>query len=158
MDPQTKKRSLRNITYGVYVLTVRSGEKCAGAMVTWVSQASLDPPKIMLGLKKGGHTAELVENVKGFTLNILGESQKKLAADFLKHAVIEDERINGYLFKTGKTGAPILRDTPSYLECEIDRIIEGADHNIVIAEVIDAGVQSDELPLNLRSTGWSYGG
>ena len=40
----------------------------------------------------------------------------------------------------------------------LDKIIEGADHNIVIAEVIDAGVQSDELPLNLRSTGWSYGG
>ena len=30
MDPQTKRRSLRNITYGVYVLTVRSGDNCAG--------------------------------------------------------------------------------------------------------------------------------
>ncbi len=39
MDPEQKRKSLRNITYGVYVLTVKSEEDYAGAMVTWVSQS-----------------------------------------------------------------------------------------------------------------------
>ena len=84
--------------------------------------------------------------------------KKKIGAAFLKHASVEGNSINGYPFKLGKTCAPILEDVPSYLECKIDELIEGSDHDIVIARVINAGVQSDESPLNLRSTGWRYGG
>ena len=158
MDPGQKRKSLRNITYGVYVLTVKSEEDYAGAMVTWVSQSSLDPPQIMLGLRKGSKTAALVKKTDGFVLNILGESQKKIAAAFLKHAKVDGNTINGYPFKIGETCAPILEDALSYLECKVDQLIEGTDHDVVIAGIVNAGVQSDELPLNLRSTGWSYGG
>jgi flavin reductase (DIM6/NTAB) family NADH-FMN oxidoreductase RutF len=158
MDPEQKRKSLRNITYGVYVLTVKSGEDYAAATVTWVSQSSLDPPQIMVGLKKGSKTAELVLKTNQFVLNILGESQKQIGKAFLKHASVDRNNINGYPFKLGETCVPILEDAPSYLECKVDDLIEGSDHDIVIANIINAGVQSDESPLNLRSTGWSYGG
>ncbi len=158
MDPEQKRKSLRNITYGVYVLTVKSEEDYAGATVTWVSQSSLDPPQIMLGLRKGSKTAALVKKTDGFVLNILGESQKKIASAFLKHAKVDGNTINGYPFKIGDICAPILEDAPSYLECKVDQLIEGTDHDVVIAGIVNAGVQSEELPLNLRSTGWNYGG
>ena len=158
MDPQQKKIALRNITYGVYVLTVKCGEDYAAATVTWVSQASLDPPKIMLGLRRGSKTADLVKKEKNFTLNILGESQKKIASTFLKHASVEGENLNGYTFRTELTNAPILLDAPSFIECKTEQLIDGTDHDVLIAEVINAGVHSDELPLDLRKTGWSYGG
>jgi flavin reductase (DIM6/NTAB) family NADH-FMN oxidoreductase RutF len=158
MDPENRRKSLRNITYGVYVLTVKSDEDFAAATVTWVSQASLNPPQIMLGLKKSSNTAELVKKAGTFVLNILGESQKSIASAFLKHAKVEGDKINGYPFKMSKTCAPVLLDAPSYLECKIDKLIEGTDHDVVIASLTDAGVHSEELPLDLRSTGWSYGG
>jgi flavin reductase (DIM6/NTAB) family NADH-FMN oxidoreductase RutF len=158
MDPEQKKISLRNITYGVYVMTVKSDNDYAAATVTWVSQASLDPPKIMLGLKRESKTAILVKKTQQFVLNILGESQKPMAKAFLKHAKIEGTNLNGYRFCSGETGAPILTDAPSFLECKIDEVVEGTDHDVVVAEVINAGVQGEETPLVLRSTGWSYGG
>jgi flavin reductase (DIM6/NTAB) family NADH-FMN oxidoreductase RutF len=158
MDPEQKRKSLRNITYGVYVLTAMYEEEYAAATVTWVSQSSLDPPQIMLGLRKGSKTAALVHKTNCFVLNILGESQKQIASAFLKHANVEGNTLNGYSFKIGETCAPILDDAPSYIECKVDELIEGTDHDVVIAGVINAGVQSDESPLNLRSTGWSYGG
>jgi flavin reductase (DIM6/NTAB) family NADH-FMN oxidoreductase RutF len=158
MDPEKKRKSLRNITYGVYVLTVKSDEDFAAATVTWVSQSSLNPPQIMLGLKKSSKTAELVKKAGTFVLNILGESQKTIASAFLKHAQVEGDMINGYPFVLGKTCAPILKDAPSYIECKIDQLIEGTDHDVVIAGLIDANVQSEEIPLDLRTTGWSYGG
>ena len=123
-----------------------------------MSQASLDPPKIMLGLKKGSRTASMVMDVGVFSLNILGHSQREIAKAFLKSASVEGNRINGYIFKTEKTGAPILKEAPSYIECHVETTIEGSDHDVVIAEVINAGVHSDEDPLILRTTGWSYGG
>ena len=158
MDPEQKRISLRNITYGVYVLTAKSEEDYAAATVTWVSQSSLDPPQIMLGLRKSSKTANLVLKTNQFVLNILGESQKQIGAAFLKHASIDGNKLNGYSFKLGETCSPILEDAPSYLECKIDEIFEGTDHDIVIARVVNAGVQSEESPLNLRATGWSYGG
>jgi len=158
MDPEKKRKSLRNITYGVYVLTVKSDEEYGGATVTWVSQASLNPPQIMIGLKKTSKTANLVKKANDFVLNILGESQKNIASAFLKQAKVEGKMINGYPFVEGKSSAPILTDAPSYLECRVDKVIEGTDHDIVVAGLIDAGVNSEEVPLVLKSTGWSYGG
>ena len=158
MDPEQKRKSLRHITYGVYVLTVKFNDNYAAATVTWVSQSSLDPPQIMLGLKRSSKTAELVKKTNKFVLNILGESQKQIASAFLKHAKVEGSTINGYSFDLGETGAPVLKDVPCYIECTIDKLVEGSDHDVVIATVINAGVQTDEDPLNLRSTGWSYGG
>ena len=158
MDPDQKRKSLRNLSYGVYVLTVKSADDYAGATVTWVSQASLNPPQIMIGLRRGSKTTALVKKVGEFALNIIGEGQKGIASAFLKHAAIDGKKINGYEFKTEHTKAPILKDVPSYLECRVDKYYEGSDHDLVIAEVINAGVQTDHLPLDLRSTGWSYGG
>ena len=158
MDPEQKRKSLRKITYGVYVLTVKSDDEYAAATVTWVSQSSLDPPQIMIGLRKGSNTAALVLKTNQFALNILGESQKQMASAFLKHANIEGNTINGYLFRIAETRAPILEDAPSFLECKVDEVIEGTDHDVVLARIINAGVQSEEEPLSLRATGWSYGG
>jgi flavin reductase (DIM6/NTAB) family NADH-FMN oxidoreductase RutF len=158
MDPEKKRKSLRNITYGVYVLTVRSDEEYGGATVTWVSQASLKPPQIMIGLKKSSKTAQLVKKAGSFVLNILGESQKSIASAFLKQAKVDGNMINGYSYVAGKSCAPILKDAPSYLECSVEKVIEGTDHDIVVAGLIDAGVHSEENPLVLKSTGWSYGG
>ena len=112
----------------------------------------------MLGLRKSSKTANLVLKTNQFVLNILGESQKQIGAAFLKHASIDGNKLNGYSFKLGETCSPILEDAPSYLECKIDEIFEGTDHDIVIARVVNVGVQSEENPLNLRATGWSYGG
>ena len=79
MDTEQKRKSLRNITYGVYVLTAKSGEEYAAATITWVSQSSLNPPQIMVGLRKGSKTAAFVLKTNHFVLNILGESQKQIA-------------------------------------------------------------------------------
>jgi flavin reductase (DIM6/NTAB) family NADH-FMN oxidoreductase RutF len=158
MDPEQKRKSLRNITYGVYILTVKSEQDYAGATVTWVSQSSLDPPQIMLGLRKGSKTAALVKKTNHFVLNILGDSQKQIASAFLKHAKVEGNTINGYTFILGESCSPVLEDAPSFIECKVDQLIEGTDHDVVIAGVINAGMKSDENPLSLRSTGWSYGG
>ena len=85
-------------------------------------------------------------------------NHKSKSLAFLKHATVNGNTINGYLFHAGKTDAPILKDALSFIECKIDEIIEGTDHDVVIASVINAGIQSEGSPLILRSTGWSYGG
>jgi flavin reductase (DIM6/NTAB) family NADH-FMN oxidoreductase RutF len=158
MDLQVKKKALRMISYGLYILTSKSEEEVAGCTVTWVSQASMNPPQIMVGLEKESHTYHAVEKSGKFVMNFLGKGQKEIAQKFFKHPHIEDGKINGFAYKTGVTGAPILLDLPAYVECKVVDTVKKGDHYIVIGEVIEAGVQHDIEPLALRETGWSYGG
>ena len=158
MDLQVRKKALRMIPYGIYVLTAKSNEEVAGSTITWLSQASMMPPLVMVGLENQSHSYKAVEKSGSFVVNFLGKDQKEIAKKFFKHPHVDGNAINGLSFRTGSTGAPILLDTPAFIECKVRDIIRHGDHHVVIAEVLDAGINHDSEPLTLRETGWSYGG
>lgn len=68
MDQEAKKKSLRMITYGLYILAVKDGEELAAGTVNWLSQASFTPPLIMVGVKKDSHLHTLIEKPKNLRL------------------------------------------------------------------------------------------
>lgn len=47
MNPKIKRKTLRMLSNGMYVITSSSGERYGAATVTWVSQASFKPPLVM---------------------------------------------------------------------------------------------------------------
>ena len=51
MDPAQKKVALRAINYGLLVLTATDGTEYGAAGVNWLSQASFEPPLVMVGVK-----------------------------------------------------------------------------------------------------------
>jgi CheY-like chemotaxis protein len=55
-------------------------------------------------------------------------------------------------------GPPVFECVPYFLECKVQQIISGGDLDVVMAEIIDVGAKSDTPPLDLKSTGWKYGG
>ena len=160
MDPQAKKHALRMITYGLYVMTAKDERHVAAGTVTWLSQASFEPPLIMVGVRVDSHLHHLVEATGQFAINIVGEGQKDMAAAFFRPAAVENGTINGYAFEPGPaTGAPLLLDAPAWFEARVTDALKRGDHTVFVAEVIEAGVRNPDLPpLVLRDTGWSYGG
>jgi len=53
---------------------------------------------------------------------------------------------------------PLLEDVPAYLKCRVLEIMEHGDHSLFLSEVKNAVVRRDLEPLELRTTGWNYGG
>jgi flavin reductase (DIM6/NTAB) family NADH-FMN oxidoreductase RutF len=158
MDEQAKKRTLRMIPYGLYVITAREGEQVNGATVSWLSQASFDPPRIVVGLRRGTGIWDRVQATGIFVVNVLGNSQKDLASAFFRHVEVDGDTLGGARFHEGSIGLPILNDVPAYLECRVAEIVDAGDHTIVLADILDAGVQNDMPILDLAGTGWQYGG
>ncbi len=158
MDPQARKKALQMFTYGLYVLTARHGEDVVASTVSWVTQTSFQPPLIAVAIKQASQTYRVVREAGAFALNILGEGQKALASAFFRHAPVEGETVGGHPFTTGSTGAPLLTETPAYVECQVLEWVEQGDHHLAVAEVVNAGINFEAAPLDLRSTGWSYGG
>jgi flavin reductase (DIM6/NTAB) family NADH-FMN oxidoreductase RutF len=158
MDEQAKKQTLRMIPYGLYVLTARDGTGANGATVSWLSQAAFEPPRIVVGLRNDSGIQERVEATGEFVVNVLGSGQHELASAFFRHVELDGETLGGARFHEGVTGAPILDDVPAYLECHVVEMLDAGDHTVVLADIVEAGVQNDLGILDLAQTNWHYGG
>ena len=160
MDPQVKKVALRAIQYGLEVLTSIDGEDLAAAGINWLSQASFDPPLIMVAVKQDNDSHAVIERSGVLAVNILGEGQLDIAKAFFRTTVVEGDTLNGYRYEKGPgTGSPLLVDAPYWFEARVvDKVARG-DHTIFVGEVVEAGVRDDRVPpLLLRATGMNYGG
>lgn len=160
MDPQIKKQALRLLNYGLYVVTAAAGDDVASGSVNWLSQASFEPPLVMVAIKKDSGLHGIVERSRGFAVNVLAARQKEVASAFFRPTAIEGRKINGYAFEAGpETSAPLLLDLPAWFEARVTDVIKRGDHTVFVAEVISVGLRNPEAePMVLRDTGWSYGG
>ncbi len=158
MDELAKKKALRMITDGLYIITAASGGKVASATITWLNQKSFHPPMVAVSIKKGSFTHTVIKESKSFAIHVLGKDQKTMAEAFFRHCEPQGNTIAGYSFKPGLTGAPIFDVCPSFFECKILDKSDLGDHTTFIAEVIEATSRRDEKPLALSDTPWHYGG
>lgn len=160
VDPKARKKALRRMTYGLYVLTAAHEGELAGATITWLSQASFEPPLVMASIRTDSEIHAFVERSGAFAVNLLDAGQKEIASAFFKPAHVADGSINGFAFEPGPgTGAPVLADAAAWFEARVTDAVKRGDHSVFIAEVVGAEVRKNNgLPLVLRDTGWSYGG
>jgi flavin reductase (DIM6/NTAB) family NADH-FMN oxidoreductase RutF len=144
MDANHKKTALRMIPYGLYVLTAqgKDGSRTA-ATVNWVTQASFEPPLVVVGVKADSHTKAVIGSSGSFALNFLGKGQQGIAYEFFKSVESDDTQIGGQPYRRGSTGSPILTITPAFVECRVVETIERGDHAIVVGEVVEAGVPTE---------------
>ena len=157
MNEKYRQQSLRMFSYGVYILSsVNEGEYCVST-ITWVSQASFEPPMISVCIKRNSASYEIVKKRGEFILHLLGDNQKELASTFFKPTIFENEKLNGQEFSLANN-LPLLKDIPAYIQCKVVEILENGDHPLFLAEVVDAKINNDSNPLELRKTGWTYGG
>ena len=85
MDVEFRKKALRMISYGVYVITSKYADQYCASTITWVSQASFDPPMISICLKNKSNSYQIVKKREEFLLHLLGEDQKNMAKSFNRY-------------------------------------------------------------------------
>jgi flavin reductase (DIM6/NTAB) family NADH-FMN oxidoreductase RutF len=159
MNMQAKKTLLRLIPYGLYVVGVKGHQALNAFTGTWISQCSLKPPMIMLGIRKDTYSLELLKEGEVLSVNFLAKDQQETFEHFFKPVKQEGTRLSGIPFHTDQTGAPILDSAIGYLEGMVNHIYEeDGDHAVVVAEVIQANIIKDKTPIVLADTNWSYGG
>ena len=159
MDPKIKQKTLRLLSNGMYVLTSGHRTRYAAATVTWVSQASFKPPLIMVAVRKDSTLFSCLRDSRVAVLHILDRRHKNFAQKFFTRSKAHADPLNGEPFSEGKTGAPVLKSLPAYLECEvIDIREEYGDHATVILEVVEAVLHKSVRPLSVADSPWEYGG
>jgi flavin reductase (DIM6/NTAB) family NADH-FMN oxidoreductase RutF len=159
MDAHTRRKTLRMLSNGVYVLTSRDGHRYGAATVTWVSQASFKPPLIMAAIRTESNVFKCLAESRVAVLHIVGDGQQEIARRFFSPTAAGTGTINGEPVVGGKTEAPVLPNLPAHIECQLERIVEtGGDHAVVILRVVEAECRDEVRPLTIADSPWEYGG
>ncbi len=158
MDKEIRKKILRKVPYGLYILGLRDGDKFHGMVGSWLSQCSFEPPLLMLGIKQGSYSHKMLEHNAFFAINFPAKNHKDLVQKFFKPYEVKDGKFGDVPFHLGKNGVPVLDDAIGHLECKILQIVKGGDHDVVIAEIVESELKEDSENLVMKDTGWHYGG
>jgi flavin reductase (DIM6/NTAB) family NADH-FMN oxidoreductase RutF len=159
MDDKAKSELLHKLTYGLYVLTSADGGERGGMLVTWVVQASFEPPLVAVAVQSTAHTTEVMKKSGTFALNFMADEQRTEAAAFGKKFAKVGDKFADFPHHPGAlTGSPVLDDAFGHLECRVTGWLAGGDHDIAVAEIVDAQLGRDAILMTTVSSGMSYAG
>ena len=67
-------KALSKLTYGLYVVGTKCGDKFGGCVVDAVMQTTTQPQTLVICCNQGSRTRECIEETKEFTLSVLSET------------------------------------------------------------------------------------
>src|SRR2546423_9474535 len=79
MNEGAKETVLSHFTYGLYAVTVKREGDEHGITANWVSQASFDPPMVVVAVESRSKIIELIRDAHHFAINVFHEGQRDLA-------------------------------------------------------------------------------
>lgn len=134
------------LTYGLFVLTAKEGEKDNGCIVNTVSQVASQPNTVAVAVSKSNFTHDMIKNTGVFNVSVLTQSAKfetfkhwgfQSGGDTDKTAEIEFSRSeNGLIYLT--------KETNSYISAKVFSTVDLGSHTLFLARVTDARLLNDE--------------
>lgn len=140
-----------SITYGLYILTARDGEKDNGCVINTLAQLTSSPNRISITVNKSNYTHDMIKKTKVFNVSILTESTPfgvfehfgfKSGKDTEKFfsASNDNRSDNGVLYIPSCTNA--------FVSGKVIEEIDLGTHTLFIADVTQSMVLSDEPSLS----------
>ncbi len=141
------------------IVTARHGEVSGAMLASWVSQATFNPPGVMVAVAKDRAIESLMHPGDRFVLNVLAEGKHiPLMKHFLKPFQPGEDRFASVATQNTPSGNVVLAEALAWLECRVEQRMECGDHWLVYA-VAEAGnvLLADALTaVHHRKTGVKY--
>lgn len=131
-----------------------SGAKGPHFMVgSWGTQASFDPWRFVMLMKKSAHTFDYARKHHAFTVNLLQKEQKPLLLSLMK------AKGEGHAGEKASVDAPRLPESFAGFDCKvIDTYDIGGDHMLVVSDVVDGWKKGEGPAMLVEDAGLSYAG
>jgi len=142
-------KALHLISYGIYVIGSRKGDRINGQTCNTVIQVSSEPPIISVCINKENLTHEFIEDSGVFTASILEQDTPlNIIGRFGFKSGRDENKFEGVNYKLGETQAPILLDnTLAYLEAKVINQVDVGTHTIFIGELVASEVTKEGEPM-----------
>jgi flavin reductase (DIM6/NTAB) family NADH-FMN oxidoreductase RutF len=157
-----RRRVLWTMPSGLFIVGSRAGDRRNGMTLNWATQVSFDPKLLAISVERAAVTHELIDAGRVFALCIIGREDRAIVRRFTKPVEVDTAAatLNGFPYRDGVTGAPILTQAAAYVDCEVRETVACGDHTLFLGEVVDAGFNKpeDTAVLRMEDTRMSYGG
>lgn len=139
------------------VVTTRDEDNHKGVLTSWVSQATFNPPGIMIAIADEQNADLMCHPGDTFVLNILKEG-RNIRRYFSRHSTLGENPFLNLSTKTALNGCLILTEALSYLECTVQNQIKCGDRWLIYAVVNRGEVLENEglTALEYRKSGSYY--
>jgi len=151
-------RALAALTTGIYVLTVRDGDRRHGMSSSWVTQVSGDPPLVAAAIDRRHFSHDVVERTRRFALNVIGARAKHLEDYFYSAASRRPDNIDAVAWEDSPDGLPLLRDAMAALECRVTAVHAAGDHTLFVASIERVTWRGDDRPITSQDLEYVYVG
>jgi len=158
MDEATKKQVLRLFTYGLYAVSCADGGEVNAFTANWLSQASFDPPMLMVSVENASKSLGMIQRSQHFAVNILESGQRELAGALGKTAFKVPDKLKGLTYAAGENGSPLLHDALGWVECRVAASVPAGDSTIIVGEVINVGLRREGTALTMKEAGFRHAG
>jgi flavin reductase (DIM6/NTAB) family NADH-FMN oxidoreductase RutF/rubredoxin len=142
-------KALQQISYGLYIIGSRKGDRINGQIANTVIQTSSEPPTISVCINKGNLTHEFIKDSRVFTVSILSkDTPLSLIGQFGFKSGRDINKFEGVNYKTGETKAPIVLDhTLAYLEVRVTKELDVETHTDFVGELVGADILKEGEPM-----------
>lgn len=140
------KNILRNLSYGVYVVSTLNGEKPTGCIANSAMQVTHDT--IAVSINHENFTNECIKKAGKFAISILGVDVNDniipvfgftSGRDRNKFENVESEKIDGL---------NVISDSTGYIICDVINTMETETHTIFLGRIIDGDTLKDQIPMS----------
>ncbi|MBM3314707.1 High molecular weight rubredoxin [candidate division WOR-3 bacterium] len=141
--------ALNTLTYGLYVVTSRDGERRSGLVANTVVQVAGDPCEISVSINKSSLTHELVRKSGRFAVSVLEqETPLEFVGRFGFRSGRETDKLAGVRWHDGAGGCPLLDDhTLATIEARALTAVDCGSHTTFIGQVTDSRIVKPGTPL-----------
>ncbi len=164
MDPETlNPETLNKVTWKIpnalALVGSASGEEWNGMTASWITQLSMEPVLIGVGIDNKAVTHRLISEGGSFTVNLWSSDDTRPFVKFSKPAEREGSTLNGRPVTPGVSGAPIFDEAIAWMDCEVRQSHDLGTHTLFVGEVVDAGIRDEDVRAAAMSdTRMKYGG
>ena len=163
IDDELLNRVTWKIPNALALVGSRAGDERNAMTTSWITQLSMEPVLVGVGVDNAAVTHRLITEGGSFTINFWDADDTKVFVKFSKPAEFErsddGDTLNGRRVTTATTGAPIFADAIAWMDCEVRQHLDLGTHTLFIGEVVDAGIADDDArPASMADTRMKYGG
>ena len=144
-----KYKAFHKLSYGLYIITTRLNNVNAGYIGNTVFQVTSEPQQIAISCHKKNDSVEKILQSKIFSISVLGkDASTSLIGEFGFMSGTDLDKFRNVETITAKTGAPIVLDSSvAWFDCKVVSTQDVGSHILIIGEVLDSDIISDDEPL-----------
>lgn len=142
-------KALFNLSYGVFMLSTKLGEKVNGCITNTCMQVASSPTRVAISVLNTNYTCDLLKESGVFALSILDNT---VTFETIKYFGFQSgrnvDKMSELVLPQDVNGIPYMGwQTCAVISCRVVSMEDLGSHTLFIAEVEDAKLINDHAPL-----------